>query len=636
MARSDPFTIFGTTEEVRDNTIPKYFESRWQGDEFTPDRSLSGNAGLSVPLNRFRWVGVIVAAVFAIVGFRIFGLQIVNGAEYRNRAEYNRLKKVVDKAPRGILFDRNGVALVENTPEFSLMLDTSELSGSAADRRAALATISVVTGISLEEIDMKIDQAETTDVELRTGIAYDNARALRVSLKDEPALSLTVKPVRHYLATEAYAHVIGYLGKISPKELEKDDSYLVTDSVGKDGLERQYESYLRGVDGGTQIEHDSRNNEQRVIASVDAVPGDSLILTIDDHVQQALYQGLEDMVKKTHQATGGAAVALDPRTGAVLAMVSYPSFDSNAMTAGKPAEYVQSLFNDNRTPLFNRAVSGEYAPGSTFKPVVASAALQNGVITDQTTVLSTGGIRINSWFFPDWKSGGHGVTDVRKAIADSVNTFFYTIGGGYEKINGLGVSAMTQFAERFGMGEKLGIDLPHEATGFLPSADWKERVKKEQWYIGDTYHYAIGQGDVLATPLQIASATATVANGGTVWRPHLLKELRSSTNTVVKAEPIEAINEHIISPFVAQVVREGMRQAVTSGSSTALSNFPVPVAGKTGTAQTPSGTTHGWFSSFAPFDSPEIVITVVIENGGEGHAVALPVARQGLAAYFNR
>lgn len=636
MARSDPFTIFGTTEPVKDSLIPRYFQSRWQGDEFAPDRSTGGNAGLTIPHNRFRWISLIVLGVFSVVFFRIFGLQIVSGAEYRDRAEYNRIKKVVDKAPRGIIFDRNNVALVENTPQFSLLLDMSELSSSAASRRTELSAISVQTGISLEDIDMAVDKSETNDVVLRTGISYDEARNWRVKLKEQTELSLIVQPIRQYTEPETYAHVLGYLGKITPEQLASDPSYRITDLVGKDGLERQYEKYLRGVDGGTQVEHDSRNNEQRVIASVDPVPGDSLILTIDDNVQRALYDGLKNMVDTTHAATGGAAVALDPRTGAVIAMVSYPSFDSNALTAGSSPEYVQSLFNDSRTPLFNRAVSAEYAPGSTFKPVVASAALQNGVITDRTTVLSTGGIRINSWFFPDWKAGGHGVTDVRKAIADSINTFFYAIGGGYENINGLGADGITQFARRFGMGDKLGIDLPHEATGFLPSEKWKEDVKHEQWYIGDTYHYAIGQGDVLATPLQIASDTATVANGGTVWQPHLLKALRDGNDQIVVDEPIKSINENIISSYTAQIVREGMRQAVTSGSSIALNSFPIAVAGKTGTAQTPTGTTHGWFTSFAPFDNPEIVITVVVENGGEGHQVALPVARLGLQAYFNR
>ncbi len=288
--------------------------------------------------------------------------------------------------------------------------------------------------------------------------------------------------------------------------------------------------------------------------------------------------------------------------------------------------------------MFNRSITGEYPSGSTIKPVVSIAALEEGIITENTTFLSTGGVQIDRWFFPDWKAGGHGITDVRKALSESVNTFFYMIGGGdNETMTGLGVAKLTEYMEMFGLGKKLGIDLVGESSGFLPSKDWKEEVKGERWYIGDTYHLSIGQGDILVTPLQVANFTATIANGGTEYQPRLLKSIlpRNSTK-VINIDPIE-IKKDFITQYYYQVVREGLREGVLSGSSRSLGTLPVTSAGKTGTAQFDnSGETHAWFTSFAPFESPEIVITVLVESGGGGESVALPIAKKGLEYWFDK
>ncbi|MEK7097236.1 MAG: penicillin-binding transpeptidase domain-containing protein, partial [Patescibacteria group bacterium] len=286
-------------------------------------------------------------------------------------------------------------------------------------------------------------------------------------------------------------------------------------------------------------------------------------------------------------------------------------------------------------PLFNRAVSGEYPSGSTIKPVMAAAAFEEGVITEKTSFLSSGGLRIGEWFFPDWKAGGHGVTNVRKAIAESVNTFFYYIGGGFQDFIGLGIERIVKYEKMFGLGSQTGVDLPGEASGFLPSKEWKEKTKNEKWYIGDTYHVAIGQGDLTATPLQIAMFTGFFANNGKIYRPHFVREILDSKDNPAKEIEEDPIRENFISDYNIKVVREGMRQTVTAGSARSLSLLPVEAAGKTGTAQWSSKKDpHAWFTGFAPYDYPQIVFTILIEEGREGSTVAVPIAKEFLEWYF--
>ena len=293
------------------------------------------------------------------------------------------------------------------------------------------------------------------------------------------------------------------------------------------------------------------------------------------------------------------------------------------------------MLNDPDRPLYNRSMGGEFPSGSTIKPVISAAALQEGIITESTTFLSNGGLRIDKWFFPDWKAGGHGMTNVRKAIAESVNTFFYIIGGGYEGTTGLGVDRLAKYFKLFGLGSQTGIDLPGEVDGFVPSKEWKETTKKENWYIGDTYHLAIGQGDLNVTPLQVANYTAYFANGGKLLVPHLVKEIRPSGSQVGTPVPVKIIRSGIVNPAYVQIVREGMRQTVVAGSARSLQQVPVPMAGKTGTAQwSTKKDPHAWFTGFAPYDDPTIVITILVEEGKEGSTIAVPIAREVLQWYF--
>jgi penicillin-binding protein 2 len=285
--------------------------------------------------------------------------------------------------------------------------------------------------------------------------------------------------------------------------------------------------------------------------------------------------------------------------------------------------------------LFNRAINGEFPSGSTIKLLFAAAALQEKIITETTSFLSTGGLRLGEWFFPDWKAGGHGITDVRQALAQSVNTFFYYIGGGYQNFQGLGVSGLVKYSRFFGLGESSGLDLPGERAGFVPTIAWKEQVKDEPWYIGDTYHFAIGQGDVLVTPLQVANYTVAIANGGTLYGPHLVAKILNEDNETVEEIAPRVINSGFIDQHNLQIVREGLRQTVTRGSAQSLQTVPVAVAGKTGTAQwSTKKSPHAWFTGFAPYDNPEVAITVLVEEGVEGSTMAVPIARDILTWYF--
>jgi penicillin-binding protein 2 len=407
----------------------------------------------------------------------------------------------------------------------------------------------------------------------------------------------------------------------------------MTDYIGKSGIEKTYEKELRGKYGAKQVEIDSMGDVKKYIGEIAPQAGNDLILNIDQELQKNLYDSLAGILEKTGTKTA-AAVAIDPRNGGVLAMVNFPSYD-NMFARGITNDEYRAIINDKSLPLLNRAVNGEYPPGSTVKPAIASAALSEGVITPSTIIDGLGGsLNIGSYRFGDWKA--HGPSDVRVAIAESNDIFFYTIGGGYGNIEGLGMSRMRKYYNLFGFGEKTGIDLPSESTGLIPDEQWKIDKIGERWYVGDSYHAAIGQGFVTATPLQLADYAAALANGGVLYKPHIVNRIKKSDGQEQFIAP-EVVRKNFISQDIMNVVREGMRQTITSGTAQTLKDLPVSSAGKTGTAQ--FGTedkTHGWFISFAPYENPTIAMVVLVEGGGEGHSSALPVTHDVYQWYFSR
>ncbi len=601
--------------------------------------------GAVIPARRFFLAAMIVEFVFGAFLMRAAFLQIANGASYRALAERNRVHVRVIDAPRGAILDRNGRVLASNVPTFVLTLraaalphanqnDTPEKAGLADTERARILTrVAALAGLQRADMDLAISQFAGMDEEIavKRGLSYESAMRLAVELPSLPGFGLYTSSIRFYdSSARSLSHVLGYTGSISAEEYAtlKGKGYRPLDALGKTGLEKTAETLLRGMPGQTVVEVDARGTELKLIAHQDPVPGAELQVAIDGNLQQFIETYLAETLASA-RVKKGAVVAIDPRDGAVRALVSWPAFDANRFVQGLNVADYQTLVDDPMQPLFPRAVSGEYPAGSTFKPFVAYAALKEGIVNEHTSFLSTGGLRVGPWFFPDWKVGGHGLTDVRKALAWSINTFFYIVGGGYEGVTGLGVERLAHHARAFGFGAKTGIDLPGEATGFLPSKEWKEKVKNEQWYVGDTYHFAIGQGDLLATPIQIAGALSVIANGGKRVTPHIVE---TANGKRVFPPPAPDI---VFDASAINVIRQGMRQAATSGSARLLADLPIPVAGKTGTAQ-PGGdiATHGWFMGFGPYEKPNIALVVLAENGGEGSSVAVPLAKQIFAWWF--
>ncbi len=597
---------------------------------------------LRVPSSHFsiRALFIFLAVVCVVLFSYTFYLQIIKGQEYLAQAEGNRIHTSITKAVRGLIYDSDGELLLKNIPSFNISLDGQQLRQLHSEEIESIGSeLSKITSLSQDSIDAQLQEARTSGqiVILQDSIEYEHALRLMIETQHLPGITIDTEYDREYLAGDAFSHVLGYIGKITEEEYAAiSDSYQLNDSIGKVGLELFYEHTLKGVDGVQQIEVDYRGKQKQIISDTDPESGNSIHLSIDRGLQQYIYDTLKDEVE-SRGVPGAAVVALDPHTGKVLALVTYPSYDNNLFSGGISHEDYEQLMADERNPLFNRTISGEYASGSTFKPVVALAALEEGVIDRYTSVQSTGGVQIDQYFFPDWKQGGHGQTTVIKALAESVNTFFYLIGGGdNETTTGLGVKRITDYARICGLGASVGIDLSGEQEGFLPSKEWKEEWKDEAWYIGDTYHLSIGQGDILVTPLQVAAYTSIIANGGTFYQPHLVTAISNQHGDVVTSMEPVVIQDQVASASNISIVQAGLREAVLSGSARSLQALPFSSAGKTGTAQFGiEDKTHSWFTSYAPYESPEIVLTVLVEEAGEGSDVALPISRRILQQYFS-
>jgi penicillin-binding protein 2 len=588
---------------------------------------------------RYLVMALFMAFFFLPLAGRAVWMQIIQGDAYSLKAESNRLRHTSILPRRGIIRDREGQLLVENIPRFQVTMTPSDLPLALDRRELVLGEAGRLLGKPLREL---MDYASVTGaaqdetIILANRLSYAEAMAFAVALPRLAGFDLEVGATRHYpfsAATPSLSHVLGYVGKLSPEEYAsyKTQGYRFSNDIGKTGIERTYEASLRGTPGERSAEIDVRGNTKAVVGDRPATDGSDLALEIDIELQKAAERFLQDGIKRA-EAKRGALVALNPHTGAVYALVSLPAFNNNDFSGGVSSTVYNTLIANPDQPLFPRAWAGAYPSGSTVKIVNSVAALVEKVVTPKTTVVSVGGIRVGAWFFPDWKEGGHGVVNVRQAIAWSVNTFYYTIGGGYESIAGMGVETMTKWMRLFGLGSKTGIDIPGEGSGFVPSREWKEKTKKEQWYIGDTYNLSIGQGDLLVTPLQVAVYTAAIANGGSLITPHIVQKIGSNADEALVNPPAKRIVE---DQTAIETVRQGMREAVTYGSARLLSVLPFPAAGKTGTAQWHSEKkTHAWFTSFAPFEQPEIVVTVLIEEGGEGSSFAAPVAKQVLEEWW--
>lgn len=602
---------------------------------------------IKIHFSFFRINALLILFVFltSAIIFRLIWLQVINGDHYYAQAQGNRIRLERIESKRGIIYDKDNRPLVRNVPNFLLYFVPSDLPKDKIEKQVILLEISNTLDDeqASQDIQEKLNKikpgslASYRPLFILDNIPYEKAMSLMLKSKNWPGVILSNKTRREYnLSSLSMSHILGYTGKINDFELKKfGKNYFPIDYIGKVGVEYFWESELRGINGQKQIEVDALGKEKRIIKEIDPNNGSHIILSLDTQLQQKIEEIAQSHLEKL-DTRKAIIIAMNPRNGSIMAMVNIPSYNNNAFARGISIKEYQELTTHPDKPLFNRAITGEYPSGSTIKPVMIAAALQEKIITEHTSFLSTGGIRISSWFFPDWKAGGHGYTNARKSIAESVNTFFYYIGGGYQDFTGLGVKKIVQYGKLFGLSEQTGIDLAGESRGFLPSKEWKQRVKNERWYIGDTYHLAIGQGDIMVTPLQVALFTSVFANEGKLYRPHLVQEIISPNDQSSRQVDITPIRENFIDPYNIQIVKEGMRDAVIKGSARRLSTLPIKAAGKTGTAQWSSKKeTHAWFTGFAPYKNPKMVLTILVEEGGEGSETAVPIAYDILKWYFN-
>ncbi len=579
-----------------------------------------------------------------ILFVRTFQIQIIQGKNFSALAEENKFIIQQIQAARGVIYDRNFNQLVFNQPSFDLVCRKNELSPNENEKLKVLNEVSSILqkndkNYKLENLKQKIEESRGTSVLISENLSRQTLLILETKILELPGFQIKRNWIRDYKDGEVFSHLIGYTGKIASEELKTSENYSISDYVGRDGLEKSYEKVLRKNSGKLRIERDALENviSKEIVSQPDS--GKSLVLYLDSELQRKiegeLQKGLELAGVKS-----GAAVALDPKTGGVLALVSLPSFDNNLFSEKISSEEWEKIYNNPSKPFFNRAISGQYPPGSTIKPLIASAALEEKIISPQKKINCKGLIEIHNQYNPeiiytfhDWET--HGLTDIRKALAESCNVYFYTMGGGYKDQPGLGPSKIEKYLKIFGWDKITQIDLPGEKQGLIPSPAWKEENKEESWWDGDTYHLAIGQGDILVTPIQIAVAFSAIANGGKLLKPQVVQKIVDKDKNLVEEIKPEIIRENFIDPENLQIVREGMRGAVTYGTSTILNTLSVNAATKTGTAQTPKKDYyHNWITVFAPYENPEIVLTIVMENVKGFRATVTPVAKAILEEYF--
>ena len=645
----NPFTVKKSLE-YSDRRVggddPIFFEESLMdtGSEGTLER-----AGESRLRNRVLWF--IILPAFVILFARLYFLTVLEHDKYLAQAEGNRLRVEYLAAPRGAVYDSQSKVIAGNKPSFELVASPLDLPKEQADLDAIVQKAAAILEIDPSEIknvvlnkDIQVYQS----VLVRQNISREQALIFQERAAEIPGLRVVNIPIRDYREPVlGYSHMLGYVGKINEKEYEtkSSDGYLFNDSIGKTGLEQVYEKHLRGTFGERQVEVDARGIVKKTFGEKDPSPGNNIYLNIDAELEEKLYQSLINRLKLINRKKA-AGLAMDPRSGRVLAYVSLPGYDNNEFASGISRESYANLVNDKNLPLFNRAIGGTYPPGSTVKPMVSLGALEEGVISERTTVDDKGSIVIpNIYGGPDsvfvgYNRSGLGIVDVRKAIALSSDIFFYIVGGGFAsaKIEGLGIEKLAEYYRKFKIGEKLGIDLPGEAAGVVPDPEWKKNRFPGQelagkWYLGDTYHVAIGQGDLLTTPLNVLSWTATIASDGKIFRPFIVDRVVDNDGQLIEKIQPQQIGELGADQANIKIVQEGMRETVVSGTAKSLNALPIEVAAKTGTAQfdpRDGYRTHAWFTAYAPFEAPEIAITVLIEDGGEGGVNSVPVVRETL------
>jgi len=592
--------------------------------------------------NKFKMLFIIVSVALSLLAVRMWFLQVIEGSELRQRSESNsvRLRKI--KPMRGLIMDRDRRVLVDNQPSFDMVFIPNQTKDirTVIDKITALYTERSLALPALTAFPSRVKPF--VPVLLERNIGMEKLAVVETHAIELPGVVTEITPVRKYLNGEMTAQIIGFTGEVSREELDRDtsDKLRTGDIIGKFGIEKYLDSHLRGKSGAEQVEVNVTGKAIRSLGRIPATIGNNVVLTIDTLLQETAWSAIGDR--------SGAVVVMDPRDGAVLALVSSPSFNPNLFNGGIPLEDWERLSNDPGHPMENRSISGQYPPGSTYKPIVAAAALEEGLITPESTFYCNGTFNMGDRVFRCWQSKGHGHVNLHRAIVESCDVYFYNLG----KL--LGVDRLATYARAFGLGAPLGIDLPREKSGLIPTKQWKLSHLRESWQTGETISLAIGQGFNLVTPIQIANAYATLANGGTLYRPRLVKQLESQDGHILKVFHPETQGVLPISPQYIRIINQALWGVVNEkgGTGHILKRPEQDVCGKTGTAQViglPQNEKarkakrvsvdfrdHALFICFAPHESPEIVVAVILENAGHGGSAAAPIARKVIDAYFSR
>jgi penicillin-binding protein 2 len=692
---------------------------------------MNENPSMRIPATRIRITYLIIIVILLVFIGRLFSLQIIQGEAYREIADENRFDEVSLPAQRGVIYDRNDFQLVRNIPEYRIMVTPALLPDSNAEQELIYKRISDLTGVPLDQegppaapcvpgrgVLQLVEEGRTNRPFDAWPIACDVdetiARVLREEQIDLPGVSVIAVPVRDYTTGELTAATIGYLGPIPAglADYYEEQGFLKErDKIGYAGIEvgflGMYQEILAGQNGLKLVERDVAGQYLRDVGTfTQPIPGNNMRLTIDTRLQAAAETALRNRMDFINRYSGeertplGVVIAMNPQTGEILAMVSLPTYENNRFARFIPQDYYQQLEDDTRgSPLTNHAIASEFPPGSTFKMVTAIGALNEEVITPDRTLFDPGKITIENKYFPQdpgkakdficWKTEGHGDVDFVHGIAWSCNVYFYKIGGGYPgeiEDGGLGVTGINKYAPALGYGAPLGIDLPGEEDGLIPDEDWKRINLGENWSTGDTYNTVVGQGFVAATPLQVLTSIATLANGGRVMWPHIVDEILDGEGNIIQSyapcvlwdigddvlTPLEEIGANcptmppelrelvqnsrsespdvLVDPAVIEFAQTGMLMVVTDPDGTAYGRADLDTissAGKTGTGEfcdkvvyqqglckPGEWPTHSWYVAYAPFENPEIAVVAFVYYGGEGAVTSGPIVRQVLEAYF--
>lgn len=569
---------------------------------------------------------------FFLLLLRLWSLQVIDAERYATLSESNRIRVIPQRDIRGQILDRHGQVLVDNRRSFTLSVMPEE----TASLNLLAPRLQDHLPIRWEEVEPKLKSPHAyRTIQLLKDLTREQVAYIAEHRWDLPGAFLDVDYVRHYKHAGRASHVLGYIGEINEDQLReaREYGYRMGDYIGQAGVEKIHERTLRGKKGAREIEVDALGRELRMILEREPAPGLNLRLTLD--------MGLQQLVEEEMAGQPGSIVVVDPRNGEILAMASNPGFDPNLFVAGISLPNWMHLIKDPRKPLQNRAIQAQYPPGSTYKIIMAAAALEEGIINPKTTVQCNGFFPFGNRVFKDWKQGGHGPVNVHSALVQSCDVFFYTMG------QRLGIDTIARYAKGFGLGAPTGFDLAHEKSGLVPSTAWKRAARGEPWYPGETISAAIGQGYNLVTPLQLLNVISSVANGKTLYKPQIVKRLETTDGTVVREFAPQRLGEIPARPETIRMVQQALWGVVNEprGTGWRARLETVGVAGKTGTVQvianSPKGDKlperfrdHGWFVAFAPFEDPQLALVILGEHGGRGGSTYAPIARKIVEYYL--